>query len=212
MHTRFGSRAEYSPLKAFIATTTMPARIEISGYKIDSALHGFIESQVLPGLDVAPAALWAGVARIFSDFAPRNRALLQRRDELQGQVDGWHRDRAGQPHDAAAYKAFLQQIGYLLPEPADFSIAVTQVDAEISTLAGPQLVVPVTNARYALNAANARWGQSSSADTASGPRTDLRRRRRASPGSFAAAVLPPVRPTRRAGRRRPRPRSSRSAQ
>ena len=128
-------------------------RIEVA-----SILHLFIEREVLVGLDLDPKTFWANLEEFLVDLAPRNRALLARRDSLQSQIDAWHRDRRGQDFDAAAYKAFLIAIGYLAPQPAEFKVGTAKVDAEISTQAGPQLVVPITNARYALNAANARWG------------------------------------------------------
>lgn len=112
----------------------------------------------MAGTGIASGAFWDGFGRIAADFAPRNRALLERRDALQTEIDAWHKARAGLPHDAAAYKAFLSEIGYLVPEGGDVRVDTPNVDAEFSTIAGPQLVVPVMNARYALNAANARWG------------------------------------------------------
>jgi malate synthase len=102
--------------------------------------------------------LLAGLCRAARRFAPRNRALLEKRESLQAQIDAWHVERAGKPHRAAEYKAFLTEIGYLVPEPGDFTIGTQNVDPEIATMAGPQLVVPVLNARFLLNAANARWG------------------------------------------------------
>ncbi|RYF89976.1 MAG: malate synthase G, partial [Caulobacteraceae bacterium] len=125
---------------------------------LDDTLHDFVERDLLPGTGVAPAAFWDGLERILTQFTPRNAALLARRDELQGRIDDWWKDHRGQPFDVAGQRAFLSDIGYLAPEPPPFEIATANVDPEIATLAGPQLVVPVSNARYALNAANARWG------------------------------------------------------
>ena len=128
------------------------------GIEVDPALADFIETEVLAGLGRDADAFWVGFADLLARFAPRNRELLVRRDELQAAIDAWHTERAGKPHDAAAYRAFLEEIGYLVPEPADFTIGTDNVDPEIATMAGPQLVVPVLNARFLLNAANARWG------------------------------------------------------
>ncbi|MBO9134853.1 malate synthase G [Rhizobium sp. B230/85] len=132
-------------------------RIDKNGLQIDAALHDFLVDEALPGSSVAADAFFAGFSAIVHDLAPKNRALLARRDELQLQIDDWYR-KNGAPTDMEAYQAFLREIGYLLPEGPDFTVSTAHVDAEIATIAGPQLVVPVMNARYALNAANARWG------------------------------------------------------
>ncbi|MED5365574.1 MAG: malate synthase G [Pseudomonadota bacterium] len=136
----------------------MTDRIETDGLAVDASLYRFIMDEALPGSGVDPAAFWTGLSAIIHDLAPVNRALLAKRDDLQAQIDAWHQARAGQALDFAAYKAFLTEIGYLQPEGADFTVDTRDVDPEISHVAGPQLVVPVMNARYALNAANARWG------------------------------------------------------
>ena len=136
----------------------MTRRVEASGLQIDAQLYDFITDQALPGTGVEPAHFWASFAAMVKEMTPRNRALLKTRDTLQAEIDSYHLERRGQPHDAESYKAFLKNIGYLREEGPDFSVGTANIDPEISTVAGPQLVVPVMNARYALNAANARWG------------------------------------------------------
>ena len=136
----------------------MTERLDRAGLQVDAVLARFLEDEALPGTGIEAAAFWSGLAGLLADFAPQNRALLAKRDELQAKIDAWHVARRGQPHDHAAYKTFLTEIGYLLPEGPDFTIETANVDPEIAKVAGPQLVVPITNARYALNAANARWG------------------------------------------------------
>ena len=125
---------------------------------VDAILADFVEREALPGTGIAPGAFWSAFESILTDLAPKNRALLEKRDALQAKIDEWHRARKGKLFDAADYKSFLSDIGYLVPSGGDFAIETTTVDPEIAAMAGPQLVVPVTNARYALNAANARWG------------------------------------------------------
>jgi malate synthase len=136
----------------------MTAFIAVNGIEVAAPLHGFVADEVLPGLTVDAAAFWRGFAQLVTDLTPPNRVLLARRDALQSQIDGWHRRQGPGPHDANAYQAMLQDSGYLQPERGEFQVSTANVDAEIASIAGPQLVVPVTNARYALNAANARWG------------------------------------------------------
>ncbi|WP_343351163.1 malate synthase G [Pseudomonas sediminis] len=136
----------------------MTERVQVGGLQVAKALYDFVNNEAIPGTGIAADQFWAGAAAVIKDLAPKNHALLAKRDELQAQIDAWHQARKGQAHDAAAYKAFLQEIGYLLPEPEDFHATTTNVDEEIARLAGPQLVVPVINARFALNASNARWG------------------------------------------------------
>ena len=126
--------------------------------RVAKVLYDFINDEALPGTGIDPDTFWSGVDKVVADLTPRNQDLLARRDELQAQIDKWHRHRVIEPLDPEAYKQFLTEIGYLQPEPADFTITTSGVDDEITTTAGPQLVVPVLNARFALNAANARWG------------------------------------------------------
>jgi malate synthase len=126
--------------------------------QVADVLVRFLEERALPDTGIAPEAFWSGFAALLTRFAPENRALLATRDRIQGKLDAWHEARKGRAHDAAAYTGFLREIGYLQDEPTSFQIATTNVDDEVARLAGPQLVVPVLNARFALNAANARWG------------------------------------------------------
>jgi len=135
----------------------MSDRVQVAGLDVSKPLHDFID-QAAQGTGIAPESFWKAFALVLKKFTPINQALLARRDALQARIDGWHRERKGKPHDAAAYKAFLLEIGYLVPEGGDFAISTAGVDPEISSIAGPQLVVPINNARFAVNAANARWG------------------------------------------------------
>jgi malate synthase len=130
----------------------------IGGLSVAPELVTFLEAEALPGTGVSPEAFWAGYEAILRDLAPRNAALLAERDALQARIDAWHREHPARPVDREAYAAFLREIGYLLPEPDSVAAATADVDDEIARIAGPQLVVPVNNARYALNAGNARWG------------------------------------------------------
>jgi len=136
----------------------MTQMIDKAGLQVAEPLAQFIEERALPGTGVAAEAFWAGLARIYAELAPENAALLARRDAIQAQIDAWHEARRGRPIEQAEYQGFLREIGYLVDEPAPFEVAPANVDAEVATLAGPQLVVPVLNARFLLNAANARWG------------------------------------------------------
>jgi malate synthase len=140
------------------ARVLMVSRINKGTLQIAPELHHLVEDRILPGTGVASEHFWKALESIIHDLAPKIRALLQRRDELQSRIDAWHKSHSGQAFDAEAYRKFLSDIGYLQPEGPDFQITTTNVDREISRIAGPQLVVPVMNARYALNAANARWG------------------------------------------------------
>ncbi len=136
----------------------MSGFVDKSGLQVDAALAAFVEGQVLAPLGKDAAQFWTGFAALVNRLVPVNRALLAKRDALQAEIDAWHVARAGKPIDMAEYQAFLREIGYLVPEPASFSVGTRNVDPEIATMAGPQLVVPVLNARFLLNAANARWG------------------------------------------------------
>ena len=136
----------------------MTNRQQIDGLQVAPELVDFIDTQALPGTGIAPATFWAGLSQMVHELGPENRALLAKRDDIQARIDAWHVAHKDAPHDHEAYKAFLTDIGYLLPEGAAFEIDTANVDPEIAAVPGPQLVVPITNARYALNAANARWG------------------------------------------------------
>ena len=136
----------------------MTERTQCHGLQVANVLHQFIENEVLPGTGMASDSFWKGFAQIVNDLAPKNAALLAERDRLQTELDQWHRAHPGPVTDVAAYRAFLESIGYLLPIPKEVNVTTADVDAELALTAGPQLVVPILNARYALNAANARWG------------------------------------------------------
>ncbi|GFG48809.1 malate synthase G [Mycolicibacterium agri] len=136
----------------------MTDRVTVGNLRVAQTLYDFINNEALPGTDVDPDTFWSGVDKVVADLTPKNQELLARRDDLQAQIDKWHRHRVIEPHDPEAYKQFLIDIGYLEPEPENFTITTSGVDDEITKTAGPQLVVPVLNARFALNAANARWG------------------------------------------------------
>jgi len=136
----------------------MRPTITVDKIAIDKGLYDFVNTEVIPGTGVQAQDFWRGFAGLVAELAPRNAALLRRRDELQSKIDAWHRQNPGPSFDPAKYRAFLTEIGYLLAEQPSFSVSTANVDAEIAHIAGPQLVVPVSNARYALNAANARWG------------------------------------------------------
>ena len=135
----------------------MPARISVAGLEVDAVLHDFIMNEALPGTGVEPDAFWRGAADLIDELSPRNRDLLATRDEIQGRIDAFHADHPGQP-DPETYRAFLTEIGYLTDDPGEFDVSTSGVDPEITDQAGPQLVVPLLNARFAINAANARWG------------------------------------------------------
>ena len=132
--------------------------VDRAGLKVAETLARFVEARALPGTGLAADAFWRGTADIYARLAPENARLLAMRDTLQARIDAWHDARAGQPIDQTKYQAFLREIGYLVDEPEAFAVSPENVDAEVATLAGPQLVVPILNARFMLNAANARWG------------------------------------------------------
>lgn len=134
-----------------------PSTVSRAGLIVDSTLATFVDDELLPPIGIDVAGFWEGVAEIFSDLTPRNLDLLERREEMQSAIDAWHKDRRG-GHDAAAYRTFLEELGYLQPEGPAFTVGTAGVTAELASVAGPQLVVPAMNARYAINAANARWG------------------------------------------------------
>ena len=136
----------------------MTERVQVGGIQIAKNLYDFVNNEAISGTGIDADKFWAEFDKIVNELAPRNRELLLKRDEIQEKMDTWNREHKGQKLDMAEYKAFLKDIGYLVDEPADFKISTSNVDPEIATMAGPQLVVPVMNARFALNAANARWG------------------------------------------------------
>ena len=136
----------------------MTEHVQVGGLQVAKVLFDFVNNEAIPGTGLTADKFWAGADKVIHDLAPKNKTLLAKRDDFQARIDGWHQARAGHAHDAVAYKAFLQDIGYLLPEAADFQATTQNVDDEIARMAGPQLVVPVMNARFALNASNARWG------------------------------------------------------
>ena len=133
-------------------------QVEAGGLKIARSLYDFVTGEAIPGTGLDAAAFWSGFGDLVRELGPMNQKLLDKRAELQSKIDAWHEAHRSQPFSQTDYEGFLREIGYLVPEPADFEVATENVDAEIASIAGPQLVVPVTNARYALNAANARWG------------------------------------------------------
>nr|WP_315415635.1 malate synthase G [uncultured Pseudomonas sp.] len=136
----------------------MTEHVQVGGLQVAKVLFDFVNNEAIPGTGITADQFWAGADKVIHDLAPKNKALLAKRDDFQARIDTWHQNHAGQAHDPVAYKAFLQDIGYLLPEAADFQATTQNVDDEIARMAGPQLVVPVMNARFALNASNARWG------------------------------------------------------
>ncbi|ONH51946.1 malate synthase [Pseudomonas cedrina] len=136
----------------------MTEHVQVGGLQVAKVLFDFVNNEAIPGTGITAEQFWAGADKVIHDLAPKNKALLAKRDDFQARIDTWHQTHAGKAHDPVAYKAFLQDIGYLLPQAPDFEATTQNVDDEIARMAGPQLVVPVMNARFALNASNARWG------------------------------------------------------
>lgn len=136
----------------------MPHTITIGTLRVDRQLADFIANEVAPGTGIDCAEFWVGYEKLLDDLTPENKRLLAERDAFQARIDGWNNARAGRPFDVAEQRKFLEEIGYIVPDGGDFRIETMDVDVEIATIAGPQLVVPVMNARFALDAANARWG------------------------------------------------------
>ena len=178
----------------------MTERVTLGRLQVAANLQRFIEDEVLPGTGIEAAAFWQGLDTLVHDLAPKNRELLAERDRMQVELDSWHKANPGPIKDMAAYRAFLESIGYLLPVPGEVKIETANVDSEIATQAGPQLVVPLMNARYALNAANARWGSLYDALFGDGVGSVERRRARATTKS----VVPRSSPTRAISSIRPR--------
>ena len=139
-------------------SSAVPESQEPQSMQVSGELKSFLENEVLDGLDISPEHFWSSLESILAEFGPRNKALLDKREVIQSQIDEWHLARKNTDHDHEEYKDFLKEIGYIVPDTGDFTISTSDVDDEIKTIAGPQLVVPVMNARFALNAANARWG------------------------------------------------------
>ena len=136
----------------------MVNRVNKNGLSVDSKLVDFMELEAIPGTGVDNENFWKGFAKIVEELGPKNSNLLKKREDLQEKIDNWHILSRGKPHEPEAYKSFLNEIGYLVKDSGQFTIDTANVDPEIATVCGPQLVVPIMNARYALNAANARWG------------------------------------------------------
>lgn len=136
----------------------MTERVQAAGLQVAKELYDFVNEKAIPGTGVDQDTFWSSFSAIANELAPRNRELLAKRDDLQAKIDAFHAERTGKDFDFAEYKAFLQEIGYLVEEGADFAATTQNVEPEIAEMAGPQLVVPVMNARFALNASNARWG------------------------------------------------------
>ena len=148
----------FKKLTSLFSTNKSPNNTHELGLNISSNLKQFLENEVLPGLDINADSYWQAFEQIIDEFSPRNKKLLNMREEIQEKIDNWHIERKGSEHNHEEYKKFLEEIGYIVPRSSKFSITTDNVDPEIKTIAGPQLVVPVMNARFALNAANARWG------------------------------------------------------